>query len=73
MPFMDGYQATVEILKYCNNRGIPTPYIVAVTGHGEEEHMNRARDSGMSEVILKPASFKTVLNALNNSRILFEK
>jgi len=54
MPQMDGYQATKNIREYCDQEGIPQPYIAAVTGHTEEQYIKQALDSGMNKVFSKP-------------------
>jgi CheY-like chemotaxis protein len=54
MPFMDGYEATQKIRQYLFIKGILQPIIIAVTGHTENEYIEKALDSGMNEVIFKP-------------------
>mmetsp|Transcript_13760 Transcript_13760/g.23465 ORF Transcript_13760/g.23465 Transcript_13760/m.23465 type:complete len:139 (-) Transcript_13760:46-462(-) len=60
MPFMDGYQATRRIRQLYQERGLPQPYIAAITGHGEEMYVEIAADAGMNQVIVKPASKKQI-------------
>mmetsp|Transcript_12541 Transcript_12541/g.21116 ORF Transcript_12541/g.21116 Transcript_12541/m.21116 type:complete len:126 (-) Transcript_12541:92-469(-) len=55
MPFKDGYQATREIREAYRQLNRAQPYIVAVTGHGEQEFVKMALDSGMDQVVVKPA------------------
>jgi CheY-like chemotaxis protein len=54
MPIMDGYEATQRIRQYLFDAGIEQPIIVAITGHVEEEYINRAINSGMNQVLSKP-------------------
>ena len=61
MPFLDGYEATKQIRKIFNRRGLERqeqPKIVAITGHVEEEYITKAMGSGMDKVYQKPFSIK---------------
>ncbi|KND04770.1 PAS domain S-box protein [Spizellomyces punctatus DAOM BR117] len=52
MPVMDGLQATVKIREIYGNRWrIP---IVAVTGNARREHLDKALQAGMDDVMVKP-------------------
>ena len=45
MPFMDGYEATNKIRKLYKQMSIPVenqPKIIAITGHIENEYVDRA-------------------------------
>mmetsp|Transcript_13752 Transcript_13752/g.23449 ORF Transcript_13752/g.23449 Transcript_13752/m.23449 type:complete len:106 (+) Transcript_13752:934-1251(+) len=68
MPFLDGYQATQQIREYCSVNDLPQPFIVAVTGHGEEEYVKRALDSGMNELVCKPAHPNQISQLLKQAR-----
>jgi len=39
MPFLDGYEATMEIREFLYSHGIRQPIIVALTGHTEPEYV----------------------------------
>ena len=57
MPFMDGYQATSKIRTLYSNMEIPRelqPKIIAITGHVENEYVQKAYKSGMDRVYPKP-------------------
>ena len=54
MPFMDGYEASNKIRRYLQELNLGQPVILAVTGHTEEEYVQRAIDSGMNQVLSKP-------------------
>lgn len=54
MPIMDGCEATSRIRLYLQELSIRQPMIVAVTGHSEEAYVQKALDSGMNEVLIKP-------------------
>jgi len=53
MPFMDGYEATKKIRKLYNQMDIAQvnqPKIIAITGHIENEYVDRALSSGMDKI-----------------------
>jgi CheY-like chemotaxis protein len=54
MPIMDGYEATHKIRQYLFDLGIQQPMIVAITGHVEEQYVERAISCGMNQVLSKP-------------------
>ena len=57
MPFMDGYSATTKIRTLYQNEGIARdlqPKIIAITGHVENEYVQKAFKSGMDRVYPKP-------------------
>ena len=61
MPFMDGYEATKRIRKMFLSMDVPRkqqPKIVAITGHVENEYIQRAINSGMDKVYPKPLPIK---------------
>ena len=61
MPFMDGYEATKRIRKMFASIDVPRkqqPKIVAITGHVENEYIQRAISSGMDKVYPKPLPIK---------------
>merc|ERR1712100_535436 len=39
---MDGYTASKTIKNICKDRGVDAPYIVATTGHSEEQFIQKA-------------------------------
>ena len=51
---MDGYTASRTIKDIYKERGVDAPYIVATTGHSEEDYVKKAWKSGMDELIPKP-------------------
>ena len=53
MPFLDGYEANKRIRKLYNGMDIKKdkqPKIIAITGHIEDEYMERALKSGMDKI-----------------------
>jgi CheY-like chemotaxis protein len=75
MPFMDGYQATKNIRKIFTNSEIPKEYqpkIIAVTGHVENEYIQKAIQSGMDKVYPKPLPIKEFGQLLLNMKFIDE-
>ena len=61
MPFLDGYEATIQIRKLYAAAGLAReqqPKIVAVTGHVENEYVKKSINSGMDRVYPKPLPIK---------------
>jgi len=58
MPFMDGYEACSQIRAHYSKTTQEQPYVVACTGHSEEEFIRKAWQSKMDEVIPKPAKYE---------------
>ena len=58
---MDGYEATEKIRKLYNQNKMAyeiQPKIIAVTGHIENEYVDRALQSGMDKIFQKPLHVK---------------
>ena len=64
MPEMDGLTATREIRRWelANNK--PRIKIVALTAHVLEEQVQRCKESGMDEFMVKPVNIKLLRNLL---------
>ena len=61
MPIMDGYESTRRIRKLFNQMDISMenqPKIIAITGHVENEYIDKAIESGMNKVFSKPLNIK---------------
>ena len=56
MPTLDGYETCLRIREFYRERGVPQPYIVAVTGNVETSQIQRAWNSQFDEVLGKPAT-----------------
>ena len=54
MPFMDGYEATTAIREYLFSMNLEQPIITAVTGHVDDNNVNKGLACGMNQVISKP-------------------
>ena len=73
MPFIDGYKATREIRKLYMNMDVQRelqPKICAVTGHVENEYVQKAYSSGMDKVYSKPFAIKEFGHLLLNMRLI---
>ena len=55
---MDGYDSTSMIKEFCRTNSVDPPYIVACTGHTEDQYIQKAWDSQMDEVIAKPCKIE---------------
>ena len=64
MPFMDGYDATVQIREQITELKLDQPTIAAVTGHAEAHYVKRCFDSGMDKVFSKPIEIKNLKELL---------
>ena len=61
---MDGYTASSLIKQFCLEKEIDAPYIVATTGHSEEEFIQKAWDNGMDELIPKRCTIEELERVL---------
>ena len=66
MPFKDGYQASKEIRQLCEIHSIEQPYIIACTGHTEQQYIQQAWECQIDEVLPKPASVDIMVSILSN-------
>ncbi len=73
MPFMDGYQSTRQIRTSYLNIDIQRelqPKIIAITGHVEQEYVQKAFNSGMDRVYPKPLPIKEFGHLLINMKLI---
>jgi len=73
MPFMDGYKATKRIRKLYNNIDVSKEYqpkIIAITGHVENEYVEKAIQCGMDKVYCKPLPIKEFGQLLMDMRFI---
>ena len=66
MPEMDGFEATLKIRKWENDRGTPNVPIIALTAHVETEHRQRVIEVGMNYYVAKPVTIEKVTDALSS-------
>ena len=64
MPVMDGNTASLKIREYLYSLGLLQPMIVAITGHIEENFVNKALDDGINMVVSKPVSYSALKDVL---------
>ena len=73
MPFLDGYEATKKIRRIYANMDISKEYqpkIIAITGHVEEEYVEKAMVCGMDKVYSKPLPLKEFGKLLMDMRFI---
>ncbi len=63
MPVMDGYEATAKIRALEKSGGTRVP-ILAMTANSKASDLQRCRDTGMDDVLVKPLSLDRVKQAL---------
>lgn len=66
MPIMDGFEATRKIIDFFKFRP-HKPKIIAVTASVMQRDIEKCRHYGMSEVVAKPISNKTLVEAILNA------
>ena len=66
MPHMDGYEATIKIRKHCEMHRLVQPYIIACTGHTEEQYIQKAWNHLMDEIVPKPANIDTLASIIQS-------
>ena len=64
MPVMDGCTATSLIRQYLYEQEIDQPIICGVTGHTEEEYINKCMEYDMNKVYSKPLNYLLVRELL---------
>ena len=65
MPIMNGYDASIAIRNYLNNKNINQPRIVACTGHTEDEYIKKAWEHQMDEIVPKPTNVEIIRQILS--------
>lgn len=68
MPIMDGYESCNKIRSYLKSLDLAQPLILAVTGHTEQNYVERAINCGMNLVLSKPINadvLKEILIKIN--------
>jgi len=70
MPIMDGYECTTKIRKCMNHYHLPQPYVVACTGHTEDEYTRLAWASKMDEIIIKGGTVLDIVTEILKNQIV---
>jgi CheY-like chemotaxis protein len=65
MPGMDGFQARRGL---SDQHLVPAPYLVAMTGFGNEEDKRRTRAAGFDAHLTKPVELDALVALLNEAR-----
>ena len=65
MPIMDGYEASEQIRRYVSKNNLFQPWIIACTGHNENEYINKAWRHKIDEVIPKPINLNILKEIMN--------
>jgi len=60
MPVMDGYEATIQLIRQAKAKGQPMPRIIALTADATTAARQRCQESGMVDYLLKPLDFDTL-------------
>jgi CheY-like chemotaxis protein len=66
LPGMDGYEVAEQLRK---QEGIPHPLLVAVTGYGNEQYRQRAREAGFDCFLVKPVDPDVLRKLLATSQV----
>ena len=66
MPGMDGFEARRRLRE---QSGDPPPFLVAMTGFGNEEDKQRTRAAGFDAHLTKPVELDALMTLLNQARI----
>ncbi len=67
LPVMSGYELAREMRSLL---GAGTPYLVAVTGYGQQRDRDRSHDAGFDAHLVKPVDSKAVLQAIERAPAL---
>lgn len=63
MPIMDGFTTSKQVIEACNLNNCELPNIIALTANEPtEELVSKCKQSGMQEVMMKPANINLLLN-----------
>lgn len=66
MPVMDGFEATRHLRKRITEGRLKDLPIVALTGTSQQHDLEMALDSGMNDIMLKPANLENMTATLSN-------
>ena len=70
MPNMDGNEATIQIREFLYSKDIKQPIICGLTGHAEPSYVRRSIESGMNQVLTKPAKRDLLELTLNKLKYI---
>ena len=64
LPTLDGYEVCRGIRNSCES---PAPFVIALTGWGQENDRQKARDAGFDVHLVKPVNLEVLSRALESS------
>src|SRR5262245_43077276 len=63
LPGMDGYEVARRLRRQATAK---VPYLVALTGWGQEENRKRSKEAGFDEHLVKPAELSALYKVLSD-------
>ena len=72
MPIIDGYEAFDRIITFIRKNNLFQPFIIALTGHSEEQYVLKAQRHNIDEILGKPTTVKAVKQILDEIVIINE-
>jgi CheY-like chemotaxis protein len=63
LPGMSGY----EVARHIRDNGSPAPLLIALTGYGQAEDLDRSREAGFDHHFVKPADFKEIKQVIETA------
>ena len=73
MPIMDGYEATDRIRSFIKQNNLFQPYIIALTGHTEDEYILKAWRHNIDEILGKPTTVNSVKEILDELIVINDR
>ena len=65
MPIMDGFEASELIRSFVTSNNLFQPWIIACTGHNENEYILKAWRHSIDEVLPKPTNLNILKEIMN--------
>ena len=70
MPIMDGIEATRRIREFLRDRSLDQPVIIGISGHIQQEFIEKGKDAGIDEILPKPMYIKTLRKIMKDHGLL---
>jgi CheY-like chemotaxis protein len=64
LPGMNGYELATAIRA---DKALPTPMLIALTGYGQQEDFERAREAGFDHHFVKPADLRAIQEVIHTA------
>jgi CheY-like chemotaxis protein len=71
MPIMDGYRFSVETRSFYDQEQVPQPLIFALTGNTDPDSIERAWNSGIDEILIKPTTTQEIRGLLEEVLVVY--